>query len=321
MARHNNRGLRISNQGRIQSGSGRINSEPGRIVNEPVRIFDGPHKPHEAFWQIKNQEGAEPEIELYGYISEYSWWDDEITPAMFKDDLNRAGKGGPITVRINSGGGDVFAASVMRSILVEYPGKVTVRVDGLAASAATVVATAGDVVRMQDTAYWMIHDPIGLAWGNIEELKQMLDTLKTVKNGILDAYQTRTGMNREKLSKMMTDETWFSASEAKEVGFIDEVIGEKTPKAVENVMARAAILNSLRNYRNVPASLLGELQMEEPVDEVDEASSEDELEELLNDVLAFTNAEAERSAKQAYDQATERFRAEAKLWLRKTLSG
>jgi enoyl-CoA hydratase/carnithine racemase len=177
------------------------------------------------------------------------------------------------------------------------------------------VATAGDVVRMQDTAYWMIHDPIGLAWGNIEELKQMLDTLKTVKNGILDAYQTRTGMNREKLSKMMTDETWFSASEAKEVGFIDEVIGEKTPKAVENVMARAAILNSLRSYRNVPDRLLGELDPEIPVEDAEEASSEGY--ELLDEVNAEKTAEAENSASPAYDQATERFRAEAKLLLRR----
>lgn len=309
MARHENRGIKINNQGRIAL----------QRAQEPIRLFDGPHKPHEAFWHIKNQEGAEPEIELYGYISEYSWWDDDITPAMFKDDLNKAGQGGPVTVRINSGGGDVFAASVMRSILVEYPGKVTVRVDGLAASAATVVATAGDVVRMQDTAYWMIHDPIGLAWGNIEELKQMLDTLKTVKNGILDAYQTRTGMNREKLSKMMTDETWFSASEAKEVGFIDEVIGEKAPKAVESVMDRAAILNSLRNYRNVPEGLLGELSPEIPVEDAEDESSVGC--ELLDEVDAEKTAELEHSETPAYNQATERFRAEAKLWLRKTLSG
>jgi ATP-dependent Clp protease protease subunit len=315
MAKLENRGIRIHNQGRIALQRDQAHNEPDRFVSEPIRLFDGPHKPHEAFWQIKNPEGAEPEIELYGYISEYSWWDDEITPAMFKEDLNKAGQGGPITVRINSGGGDVFAASVMRSILVEYPGRVTVRVDGLAASAATVVATAGDVVRMQDTAYWMIHDPIGLAWGNIEELKQMLDTLKTVKNGILDAYQTRTGMNRDKLSKMMTDETWFSASEAKEVGFIDEVIGEKTPKAVENVMARAAILNSLRNYRNVPDGLLGDLQLlRDPVEEekAEEANSAEEaaLESSANGEQAAVSS--------AHDQATERFRAEAKLWLRQS---
>jgi enoyl-CoA hydratase/carnithine racemase len=167
----------------------------------------------------------------------------------------------------------------------------------------------------------MIHDPIGLAWGNIEELKQMLDELKTIKNGILDAYQTRTGMNREKLSKMMTDETWFSASEAKEVGFIDEVIGEKTPKAVENVMARAAILNALRNYRNVPDRLLGEFQrLDKPVEEAEETSQEEGLEELLDEVNAEITAEAESSANPAYDQATERFRAEAKLWLRRPLS-
>ncbi len=225
--------------------------------NEPLRLFEGTHAPHERFWAIKKADGPEPEVELYGYISEYSWFEDEITPRMFKDDIEAAGKGGPITVRINSGGGDVFAASAMRSILVDYPGKVTVRIDGLAASAATIVATAGAVVRMQDTAYWMIHDPIGLAWGDVEEVKRTLETLKTVKDGILDAYEQRTGkkLTRERLAKMMTDETWFTANEAKEVGFVDEVIGEKTP-AISNVVYRAGIYNALRDYRNVPEGLL-----------------------------------------------------------------
>lgn len=221
---------------------------------EPLRIFDGPHAPYEPFWTIRN-EAEEPEIEFYGYISEYSWWEDEITPKMFKDDLEKHGAGGPVTVRMNSGGGDVFAASVIRSILVEYPGRVTVRVDGLAASAATVVATAGDVLKMQDTAYWMIHDPIALVWGNVELLKQMIDTLKSIKAGILDAYETRTKMEREKLSRMMTDETWFSAGEALAAGFIDEVITDKKAQVSQDLMANAAIVNALRNYVNVPADL------------------------------------------------------------------
>lgn len=258
--------------------------------NTPLRVFDGPHQPHEPFWTVKNT-AAEPEIEFYGYISEYSWYEDDITPAKFKDDLNAAGSGGPVTIRMNSGGGDVFAASVIRSILMEYPGLVTVRIDGLAASAATVVATAGDVIRMQDTAYWMIHDPIALVYGNIELFKQMLDTLKTIKDGILDAYAVRTEMSREKLSKLMTAETWFSASEARDAGFVDEVIVEKkkkksTDNMMQNMMQNAAIVNALRNYENVPAALLA--KVERP---------------------------AAKPSEPVVNEAAERLRAEVKLYL------
>lgn len=227
--------------------------------NGPVRLFDGPHQPYEPFWTVRDAAGSEPEIELYGYISEYSWYDDDVTPAKFRSDLERVGGGGPVTIRLNSGGGDVFAASVIRSILVDYPGQVTVRIDGLCASAATFVATAGDVVRMQDTAYWMIHDPSALAWGTIEEIKGILDLLKTVKNGIMDAYQARSNLEREKLSRMMTDETWLTAQEAKEYGFVDEVIGEK-PKAKPSALQSAAITNALKEYRNLPEALMALLE-------------------------------------------------------------
>lgn len=238
------------------------------MSKQPMRVFEGTARPYEPFWKVRNAaeaESGEPEIEMYGFISEYSWWGDEITPAKFKEDLNAIGAGGPVTIRMNSGGGDVFAASVIRSILVEYRGRVTVRVDGLAASAATIVATAGDVVRMQDSAYFMIHDPIALAYGNIEELKQVLDVLKTVKEGIMDVYELRTEMSRERLARMMTDETWMSAREAVEMGFADEVISTKTKAAPE-----MAVVNALRmgQYQNMPEALRALLstpvQPEEP---------------------------------------------------------
>jgi ATP-dependent Clp protease protease subunit len=232
------------------------------MPKEPVRIFEGSTKPHERFWTVRNEADKEPELEFYGFISEYSWFDDDITPQMFKADLEKIGNGGPITIRLNSGGGDVFAASVIRSMLVEYPGRVTVRIDGLCASAATFVAMAGDRVLMQDTAFFMIHDPMALAWGSIEEIKQILDLLKTVKSGIMAAYETKTGLDIEKLSKMMTAETWMTAKEAKEYGFIDDVIAGKQPKVFEN----AAIMNALRNYQNVPAALLEQKPVVESVE-------------------------------------------------------
>jgi ATP-dependent Clp protease protease subunit len=225
--------------------------------SEPIRCFEGTAKPHEPFWSFRNvTEGTEPEMELYGYISEYSWLDDDVTPKMFKEDLERVGAGGPVTIRMNSYGGDVIAASIIRSILLEYPGRVTVQIDGIAASAATVVAMGGDVVKMVDTAYFMIHDPMAvffLAMLNIEELSQMVDQLKVIKTGIVNAYEAKTGLSREKIGKLMTAETWMDAHEAQDKGFIDAIVTSGAKKV--NVQP-AAVVNALRNYVNVPADLL-----------------------------------------------------------------
>ncbi len=242
--------------------------------NQPFRCFDGDAKPHEPFWRLRNAEESpegEPEMEMYGYISEYSWFEDDITPKMFKDDLYLLGKGGPITIRINSGGGDMIAASVIRSILIDYPGRKTVKIDGLAASAATIVAIAGDVIKMQESAYFMIHDPMAVfffAVLNLEDLSRLLDEMKTAKSGLVDAYETRTKLNRDKLARLMTNETWMTAREAKDYGFVDEVIIPKA-KTEEGAAQNKAIINALSNYLNVPAALRARLQAQErPIDQV-----------------------------------------------------
>jgi ATP-dependent Clp protease protease subunit len=237
--------------------------------HEPIRCFEGNAKPHKPFWKW-NIEGStpstptetEPELELYGYISEYSWFEDDITPKMFKDELNRYGKGGPITIRMNSYGGDVIAASLMSTMIKDYPGKVTVQIDGMAASAATVVAVAGDVIRMQETAYFMIHDPLAvflMAMLNIEELSRMVDSLKTVKEGIINAYETKSGLSRARISKLMTEETWMDAQKAVDLGFVDEVM-KGNSKKITIPVENAAIVNALRNFGNVPADLIGRIE-------------------------------------------------------------
>lgn len=252
---------------------------------EPIRCFDGSAKPHEPFWRMVDaaeSESGEPEIELYGVISEYSWWEDEVTPKKFRDDLYRLGGGGPVTVRINSPGGDVVAASVMRSILTDYPGRVTTRVDGLAASAAVAVATAGETVRIMDSAYMMIHDPaviVFLAQLDIETLKGLAKDLQSIKRGLVDTYASRTGLTPEKISKMMQDETWMSAQEAVDYGFATEVIsgGNKPAQALVN----RAYVNILQSYANTPVDLLPEQPAEEEqepevVDEPDEPESSEQ---------------------------------------------
>lgn len=238
-------------------------------MKEPIRCFEGNARPHEAFWSFRNaaEPDGEAELELYGYISEYSWFEDDITPQMFKDDLTRYGNGNPITVRINSYGGDVIAASLISTMIRDYPGRVTVQIDGIAASAATMVAVAGDVVRMQETAYFMIHDPMVvfmLASLNIEELKRMAGSLEAVKEGIMNAYETKTGLSRPRLSKMMTDETWMDAGKASDLGFVDEVLRGESKKIV--IPEGAAMVNALRNFVNIPACLLAPATApEEPV--------------------------------------------------------
>lgn len=238
-------------------------------MGEPIRCFDGTTKPHEAFWKFRDAvegdggEPGEPELEFYGYISEYSWYEDDITPATFKKDLHARGAGGPITIRLNSGGGDVIAASVIRAILKDYPGKITVKIDGMAASAAVIVAMAGDRVLIQDSAYMMIHDPAVVVWLaslNITTLEGLLSELKTIRNGIVETYADRTGMSVDRLTRMMAAETWMTANEAVTMGFADEVIGGN--KAAPAPAAAIAVTNALRNYANVPASLR---QQAEPV--------------------------------------------------------
>jgi ATP-dependent Clp protease protease subunit len=253
------------------------------MPKEPIRCLEGNAKPHEPFWTFRNaviqnaaadDEQTETELEFYGYISEYSWFDDDITPKLFRDQLNQYGKGGPITIRMNSGGGDLIAGSVIRSILVEYPGKVTVRIDGLAASAATLVALAGDVIRMQDSAYFMIHDPavsFFFATLNVEYVERLNAELKAVKAGLVDTYAKRTGLSTEKISKMMTQESWLSANEALNYGFVDEVItdGKKakdaavTPNIVNKAILNAITPELAKRYVNIPVNLLQ--PAEEPV--------------------------------------------------------
>lgn len=225
----------------------------------PIRCFEGNAKPHESFWKFRDaaETGGDAELEFYGVISEYSWFEDDITPKKFKDDLYKAGNGGPVTLKINSPGGDVIAASVIRSIMSEYPGEITTRIDGIAASAAVIVAMAGKNIRIMDSAYMMIHDPavvIFLASLDIETLGKLRDDLKSIKQGIVQTYAGKTGLPEEKLSKMMADETWMSAQEAVRFGFADEVIsgGQKSTNQFSNL----AFVNALQTYVNVPQALL-----------------------------------------------------------------
>ena len=187
------------------------------------------------FWNwIKNEDdlGSVRTLFLDGEISDETWYGDEVTPKLFKDELN-AGSG-DITVWINSPGGDVFAAAQIYNMLRDYKGNVTVTIDSLAASAASVIAMAGNTVIMSPVAMMMIHNPSMLAMGEKRDMQKALSMLDEVKESILNAYETKTGMNRVKLSHMMDDETWFNANKAVELGFADKILFEDDNKKDKN---------------------------------------------------------------------------------------
>lgn len=178
------------------------------------------------FWQFRNQAAGVGELLLYGPIGSdggLGWLFDEVTPKQFKDDLDALGDIGTLNVYINSDGGDVFAGQAIHSMLRRHPANVIVTVDGLAASIASVIAMAGDVVRMPRNAMMMIHNPLTLTVGDANEHRKMADTLDQVRESIVAAYQDKTDMDHDELIALLDAETWMTAEEAIERGFADEI--------------------------------------------------------------------------------------------------
>lgn len=210
------------------------------------------------FWNWKNQvvqdSGTEGEttgrvLELNGTIAEESWFDDDVTPQLFKEELN-AGSG-DITVWINSPGGDCVAAAQIYNMLTNYSGKVTVKIDGIAASAASVIAMAGDAVLVSPVSMMMIHNPATIAWGDSAEMQKAVAMLDEVKESIINAYEIKTGLDRKKLSKLMDAETWMDANSAVEMGFADEIMQRNTAEdmavpTVSMMYSPAQVTNSLK---------------------------------------------------------------------------
>ncbi|MDD6991741.1 MAG: Clp protease ClpP [Oscillospiraceae bacterium] len=190
------------------------------------------------FWAWKNMDGTESEraLELYGTIAEESWFDDDVTPQMFRDELF-AGTG-PVTVWLNSPGGDCVAASQIYSMLMDYKGDVTIKIDGIAASAASVIAMAGTKVLMAPTALMMIHNPITMAYGNHNDMQKAIEMLDEVKESIINAYEIKTNLSRAKLSHLMDTETWMNANKAIELGFADDIL-EDEKKNISDIPAYA----------------------------------------------------------------------------------
>ena len=167
------------------------------------------------FWnwiKVQDSETDERILELNGTIAEESWFDDDITPRMFKEELLSGS--GPITIWINSPGGDCIAASQIYSMLMDYKSEVTVKIDGIAASAASVIAMAGSKVLLAPTALMMIHNPSMAAFGDHRDMKKAIELLDEVKESIINAYEIKSGQSRTVLSHLMDNETWMNANKA-----------------------------------------------------------------------------------------------------------
>lgn len=197
-------------------------------------------------WEKCDESGVRT-LYLDGTIAEESWWGDEITPRMFRDELFSSG--GDIVIWINSPGGDCIAASQIYSMLIDYKGSVTIKIDGIAASAASVIAMAGTKVLMAPTAIMMVHNPLTVAIGDSEEMQKAIEMLNEVKESIINAYELKTSLSRAKISHLMDAETWMNANKAIELGFADGILEDEKKRVqsedITYAFSRRAVTNSL----------------------------------------------------------------------------
>jgi len=238
------------------------------------------------FWKWVTNEAPDPEdtgqeapartLVLNGTIAEESWFDDDVTPALFAEELNAGA--GDITVYINSPGGDCFAAARIYNMLRDYEGRVTVQVDALAASAASVIAMAGDTVLVSPVSMILVHNPATIAMGDHTEMEKAIAMLDEVKNSIINAYQAKTGLSRQKLSQLMEDETWMNARRAVELHFADAITerkGQQDEDASDSLLfARKPFVQQVTNRVNA------HFHREEPAPAVNAADLYDRLKNI-----------------------------------------
>lgn len=188
------------------------------------------------FWKFQNKTANSAELLLYGDISETSWWGDEVTPKQFADDLAELGPVSQITVRINSGGGDVFAAQAIGNLLEANAAEVTAIIDGLCASAATIVACHCDKVLAAEDGTYMIH-PVKmglLGYYEAHDLQGYVGALNTIRENIVTLYAKKTGREKDEVAAWMDATSWWTSAEAKENGFVDELTSDDGETVVEN---------------------------------------------------------------------------------------
>lgn len=208
------------------------------------------------------QENKPAELILYGEIASESWWGDEVTPRQFGEELAALGDVAEIVVRINSPGGDVFAANAIYTRLKDNAATITVKIDGWAASAATIIAAAGDKVLIARNGVMMYHDPAMNLRGyfKADELEKQIAALVVIKNSVVNALAMKTGKTEEEVSEIMKAETWYTGAEAVENGFADELMFEEKDVETEVQDDCRVVVNSvafdLSPFRSIPKALL-----------------------------------------------------------------
>jgi ATP-dependent Clp protease protease subunit len=200
------------------------------------------------FWGMKKIDDKTGELTLYGEISDYTWWGDEVTPKQFKEDLDALGDIDILNVYINSPGGDVFAGQAIYSMLKRHKAYVNVFIDGIAASIASLIAMAGDKVIMPENAMMMIHSPWTFAVGNAQDFRKLADDMDKIRDSMIVAYESRSALTTEEITEIMDAETWLSAEECLEYGFADEIAEAKQIAASMDEKYFAV-------YRNIPDEL------------------------------------------------------------------
>lgn len=246
-----------SQQGQNPQGENQKNQQGSRESQQNPQGVTG-----NKFWDfIPGTETTPPEMLLYGPISsQQSWWEDRVTPQQFNKELAALGDVPEIVVRINSGGGDVFAANAIFTRLKDHTAKITVKIDGWAASAATIIAMAGDTIKIARNGVFMIHDPAMTVWDTFraEDFEKMADELKVIKQSIVNTYAMKTGMGADEIAALMSEEKWWTGDEAVTNGFCDELMFEEASTVVEN--SSKIVVNStpidISAFKTVPKMLL-----------------------------------------------------------------
>lgn len=209
------------------------------------------------FWEFKNAVDGVGELLLYGDIANYSWYGDEVTPKQFKKDLDALGDISQLNVFINSPGGDAFAGQAIYTMLKRHKASVWTYIDGLAASAASVVAMSGDKIIMPLGSMMMIHNAWTIALGNADELRKVADDLEKISNTVLLSAYSRSGQTEEKIKELLAAETWLTAQEALELGFADEI--EESQQIAASINGTTLTIGNqtadTSRYKNLPRKL------------------------------------------------------------------
>lgn len=242
------------------------------------------------FYRFVTNEAGSNELYLEGVIAKESWYDDEVSPKQFREQLDKVS--GEITVRINSPGGDVFAGMQIYNMLKDRSGSVTVIVDALAASAASFIAMAGDKIIMNTGSMMMVHKASTIAWGNEDEMQEVIEMLRKTDDSIVSVYAARTGKSKEEIKQLLADETWMTADEAVEMGFADEAMAGKTSlsNAVKNALG---FTQEVQNAAMQPVmSLTKKLKNETKI-----ADTTEEVTDVTEEVSGETQGETTDPAK------------------------